>query len=383
MIASCLKTVNFRNLEEICFEPCSGVNVLFGDNAQGKTNLIEALWLFTGERSFRGSKDSEFIGFGKDFTRLSLDFTSRGINSTSSISVSEKKQAELNGIKLEKVSSLAGNFCEVVFSPDHLNLVKEGPSGRRRFLDCAITEILPRHSSSLSEYRNLLQQRNALLKDIPSHSELVDTLPVWDEKIVKAGAYIVFTRLRYLTRLANHASDVYLGISSNQEDRDGDKNEYLCLEYESAGNIDYPTDVSNSREAMPEIRKKLAENIFSRRAADIACGFTTIGPHRDDLKISISGIDARMYGSQGQQRSAVLALKLAEAAVLKETIGEPPILLLDDVMSELDHFRQNYILNNIGGCQVFITCCDPAGLDCLEGGKVFKVKKGCVMPFKN
>jgi DNA replication and repair protein RecF len=374
MIAGCLKAVNFRNLQEISFTPCPGVNVLFGDNAQGKTNLIEALWLFTGARSFRGSKDAEFIGFGQKFSRLSLDFSARGIDNVASIVFSDSKQSELNGVKLDSVSSLAGHFCAVVFSPDHLDLVKEGPSERRKFIDCAITEILPRHAAAVAEYRELLRQRNALLKDIPAHSELFDTLPVWDEKLSQSGAHIVFTRLRYLNRLSSHAAEVYCGIASKSEQ--SEKKEFLDLEYEAAGSLAYPADVSKAKEAVSQIREQLFSQINLQRKGDIECGYTRSGPHRDDLKISIGGLDARLYGSQGQQRSAVLALKLAEAAVLKETIGEPPVLLLDDVMSELDRYRQDYILNNIGGCQVFITCCDPAGLECLEGGGIFKIDHG-------
>lgn len=392
MIADCLKAVNFRNLEEISFNPCPGVNVLFGDNAQGKTNLIEALWLFTGARSFRGSKDSEFVGFGKDFARLTLSFSARGIDNNASIAVSGTKQAELNGVKLDSATALVGRFCAVVFSPDHLDLVKDGPQQRRKFIDCAITEILPRYTFAISEYREILRQRNALLKDISSHSELLDTLSVWDEKIAKAGAHIVFTRLRYLSRLKKHAAEVYCGIASKPSDCGAESkesvslkeslqfNELLQLDYEAAGGLDYNLDLSNAREVLPQIQEKLLSLLLSQRAGDIDCGYTRAGPHRDDLKISIGGIDARLYGSQGQQRSAVLALKLAEAAVLKETIGESPVLLLDDVMSELDRFRQNYILNNIGGCQVFITCCDPTGLNCLEDGGIFKVSRGGISP---
>lgn len=376
MIVNCLKTVNFRNLQEVTFNPCPTVNVLYGDNAQGKTNLIEALWLFTGARSFRGSKDPEFIGFGQNLARLSLDFSGRGVNNSASIAIGASKQAKLNGVKCDRVSALAGNFCAVVFSPDHLNLVKEGPAQRRKFLDCAITEILPRHAAPMSEYRELLCQRNALLKDIPAHSELFDTLPVWDEKISKAGAYIVFTRLRYLKRLSDHASDIYDGIAAKT--RGEQSKEKLFLEYEAAGGLEYPKDLTDAHKALPQIREMLLNQLISQRASDIACGYTRVGPHRDDLKITIEGLDSRLYASQGQQRSAVLALKLAEARVLKETIKEPPVLLLDDVMSELDRYRQDYILNNIGGCQVFITCCDPAGLDCLEGGAVFKVSYGSI-----
>lgn len=372
MIVRNLRAQNFRNLTNIDFFPSDSVNVLFGDNAQGKTNLIEALWLFTGSRSFRGSRDIEFLKFGEYITSISAEFSSRGLENSASIKISKDvKAADFNGIRLPNVSALAGRFCAVVFSPDHLELVKAGPQQRRKFIDCAITEIWPRHTAALSEYKNLLKQRNALLKDISSHSELIDTLPVWDAKIAAAGASIVFTRLRYLSHLTEKAALIYGGIASNPK-------EELILSYESSGNS-VPEDISNSREAQKHIRECLETSLLIKRSEDIDSGITTIGPHRDDIKISIGGVDSRLYSSQGQQRSAVLSLKLAEAAVLKETIGEPPVLLLDDVMSELDRSRQNYILNNIGGFQVFITCCDPSSLEGLCGGSAFEVKKGEIL----
>lgn len=378
MIAHKLTVQNFRNLRDVDFTPCESVNVLYGNNAQGKTNLIEALWLFSGVKSFRGSKDAEFIGFGSDNAKLSLDFTSRGTDNNAVITFADRKACELNEIKSESVSSLAGHFCEVVFSPDHLNLVKAGPMQRRKFLDSAITEIMPRHASSISEYTKLLKQRNALLKDIPSHGELLDTLPIWDEKLIKIGAYIVFTRLRYLARLSPKASEIYNGIAA----KDSKEKEELEIRYETPSGSEYPQDIKDASAVLPEIREKLSKEFTASLNSDLDCGYTKVGPHHDDLKISIGGIDARIYGSQGQQRSAVLAMKLSEARVLRETIGESPVLLLDDVMSELDPSRQNYILNNIGGCQVFITCCEPSGLDTLDGGKIFRVEKGTVTEAK-
>lgn len=368
-----LKATNFRNLEDITFLPCPGVNVLCGDNAQGKTNLIEAIWLFSGTRSFRGSKDAEFISFGKPFCRLELDFCGRGLHNNASLAISDTKKAMLGGIKLNSAAGFSGNFCSVVFSPEHLELVKSGPLLRRRFIDSAITEIIPRHETALSEYRELLHQRNALLKDLSNHSELLDTLEVWDEKLVQIGARIVFTRLRYLKRLSEKAKQIYNGIAEKPGSEVS--GEHLTIDY-AAALIEYPQNLENSHEAILQISKKLADCLKSQRSYEIDQGCTRVGPHRDDIEIKIGEKPARLFASQGQQRSAVLALKLAEAQVLTETIGESPVLLLDDVMSELDRFRQNYILNHIGDCQVFITCCDPAGLENLSGGSVFNVKSG-------
>lgn len=374
MIAKSLRCVNFRNIKDETLTPQPGVNVLFGDNAQGKTNLIEALWLFTGARSFRGSRDPEFIGFGGEFSRLELGFSARGRDNFAAVTFSSAKKAELNGVKLDGVSAFMGQFCAVVFSPDHLDLVKEGPAGRRRFLDTAVTQLLPRYAAAAAEYRELLRQRNALLKDIPGHSELLDTLEVWDERLARTGAYLVLMRLRYLVRLRGRAAAVYSGLAQEG------KGEELSLSYEPAGGPDYPADVSDARAAAEKLRKSLAELLRTQRQGDLECGYTRAGPHRDDLRVTVAGLDARIYGSQGQQRSAVLALKLAEAEVLRESVGEPPVLLLDDVMSELDRHRQNYILNHIGGCQVFITCCDPAGLEGLTDGGVYRVSGGKIEP---
>lgn len=372
-----LKTTNFRNLKNVSFFPCPGVNVLCGDNAQGKTNIIEAIWLFTGARSFRGAKDAEFLSFGQNFCRLEFEFSGRGLKNTASLAISDTKKAMLGGVKLDSVSGFAGNFCCVVFSPEHLELVKSGPQLRRRFIDSAITEIIPRHEAAALEYRELLRQRNALLKDIPNHTELMDTLSVWDEKLALSGAKIVFTRLRYLKKLSENAAKIYSGIAE-KPDSEG-LNEKLSLEYSSTAS-GCPENLINAHEAILTISKNLAVSLKSQLSFDIDQGCTHTGPHRDDVDIKIGGKPAKLFASQGQQRSAVLALKLAEAQVLTETIGESPVLLLDDVMSELDRFRQSYILNHIGGCQVFITCCDAAGLENLSGGSVFSVKNGKIEP---
>lgn len=369
MIAKTLTTKNFRNLKDICFTPCPNVNVLYGDNAQGKTNIIEALWLFSGVRSFRSSKDFELITFDHQDCKLSLDFNAQSIDNDATISIGEKKTLYLNGIKYDRTTALAGKFCEVVFSPDHLNLIKQGPIQRRKFIDYAITEILPSYGSSLLEYNKVLKQRNALLKDIQKNKSLADMLPVWDEKLVKIGAQIVFTRLRYLVRLSAHAKTIYSGIAKNKE-------ELLEIKYIADGNINLPEDIKHAKIFIPQLRELLLKAIQNSLVDDIASGHTKIGPHHDDILITIGGVNSRLFASQGQQRSAVLSLKLAESKVLTETIGETPVLLLDDVMSELDPTRQNYILNNIGSSQVFITCCDPSSLETLEGGKIFELKSG-------
>ena len=364
-----VSTRSFRNLQDGELAPSGGVNILFGDNAQGKTNLIEALWLFTGAKSFRGAKDGEMIRIGAERASVFLEFEAAGRLNEAKIEISAGRRARLNGVELESAASLVGAFRAVVFSPEHLGLVKAGPALRRRFLDAAICQLRPRYAASLMDYRRALAQRNALLKDIPRHSELLDTLEIWDAKLCAAGAPIVLTRLRYLKALGEGAAAVYRGIARGREEID--------FSYCAAEGGDYPSP-EEANGAVSLFGGLLAQKLREGRAGDIECGFTRSGPHRDDFLIGLDGLSARLYGSQGQQRSIALALKLAEAALLQKAAGEPPVLLLDDVLSELDGMRRDYLLNHIGGWQVFITCCDPADYKSLGSGRIFEVKGGAV-----
>ena len=370
MIVKRLVTFGFRNLDDFVFEPGKLVNILYGSNAQGKTNLLEALWLFTGSRSFRGSKDAELLKFGTEKGQLILDYETVARAQQIKLTLTSIRSAQQNGIALDSPLKLSGEFCAVIFSPEHLGLVKEGPQLRRKFIDSAICQLMPRYIFSVLEYKKILTHRNALLKDIPFHASLLETLDIWDEKLSVIGAHIIFTRMRYLKKLSEKASLIYAGISKNSET--------LLLSYSNHENFNYFCDLDHREEALKALTSSLFSAMKKMRETDLACGYTHAGPHRDDLQISISGISARTFGSQGQQRTAVLSLKLAEAAVLWDTTGEPPVLLLDDVMSELDSSRQDYLLNNIDGMQVFITCCDPTFQGALKNGSVFEVKNGSV-----
>ena len=368
MTVAGLSLRGFRNLADAGFSPCDGINVLYGENAQGKTNLIEALWLCTGSKSFRGAKDAELIRLGEKNASLALTFEAAGREQQLQLTIDGGRKALLNGVTLESPAKLAGEFCAVIFSPEHLNLIKDGPALRRRFIDAAICQLMPRHAPAAAEYQRILFQRNALLKDIPQHSELIDTLDVWDERLARAGAAMIFTRLRYLRRLSAAASAVYGGIARGEE---------LDIAYESSEHVDYSCPMENTAAALRQLTDSLRQAMTALRGADIDAGYTHAGPHRDDLAVTVNRLSARSFASQGQQRSAVLALKLAEAAVLREQRGESPVLLLDDVLSELDFNRRDYLLNHIEG-QVFITCCDPAGIAGLLGGRTFEVNGGRV-----
>ena len=356
----------FRNIKELRFLPCAGTNVIYGDNAQGKTNLLEAVWLFTGAKSFRGARDSEYTGFGQERARLQLGFYAGDRTQTASLVYSgEQKSVHLNEIKQDRIGKLAGEFCTVVFSPDHLSLIKDGPEKRRKMIDTSLCQAYPKYGKILDSYEKSLRQRNRLLKDIPCHPSLVDTLDVWDINIMEYGAYISRMRARYMAKLASIAGRIYEGISLGKESFTARYQPSFGGSVEGFEKEDY--------------RKALRESIKASRSDDIRTGTTGTGPHRDDVGIDVAGVSARSYGSQGQQRSAILALKLAECTILEERSGEPPVVLLDDVMSELDEHRRSYLLNQLTGRQVLITCCDAAAFSDLSGGAVFHMHGGAIV----
>lgn len=357
-----LKLDNYRNLKTDIIEPCEGVNIILGDNAQGKTNLIEAIWLFCGGHSFRSCKDSEVICWEKQRTALEMRFFGQEREQTAKLLFAPgKKSVEINGVEKRSAAALIEKFCAVVFSPEHLNLIKRGPGERRRFIDSAICREKLKNAVILSKYNRLLSQRNSLLKDIYKRPQLRNTLPVWDEPLIKNGAYLIIKRLEYLKMLSDSAKNYHSGISGEREK--------LEIKYISSVGITEEDDIKAAE-------SKLRTELEKKTDDDIRLGVTNTGPHRDDIEILINGRSARSYASQGQQRSAVLSLKLAEAGVLRERMGEEPVILLDDVLSELDSSRQDFLLNELTGCQVFITCCEESGREQLKNGKVFNVRNG-------
>ena len=251
----------------------------------------------------------------------------------------------------------------VIFSPVHLSMIKDGPGERRKFADSALCQIKSGYRNILKEYNKALAQRNSLLKDIAFNSSLSDMLYIWDKSFAKYGAKIIYQRQKYIEALIPYAKEIFNGLSNGREDID------LVL----TGAFDY------KNLTLDEIENKMMIALQNNRQADMIMKITTIGPHRDDIEILINGKSARKYGSQGQQRSCVLALKLAEASLLREKTQDEPVALLDDVMSELDEGRQDYILNHIKDWQVFITCCDPASVLRLKQGKTFHIENGKLM----
>lgn len=353
---------NFRNIEKLDLD-FDDVNIIYGQNAQGKTNLIEAIYLFTGSKSFRGVKDRELIRFGCDFSKLKIDFESENRNQNAEIRIDGKRTAYLNGIKKKSPSVLGEELKAVIFSPVHLSMVKDGPSERRRFIDNALCQLKYNYRNVLKEYNRALSQRNMLLKDISKNSSLADMLYIWDKNLAATGAKIIYQRNKYVEALLPFAKEVFDGLSGGREEID------LVLK----GPFDY------RKLSLKEIENKLLITFEKSRGSDFMNRITTAGPHRDDMEILINSKSARTYGSQGQQRSCVLALKLAEASLLKEMTQNEPLALLDDVMSELDITRQDYILNHIKNWQVFITCCDADTVLRLKKGKTFHIENGGIV----
>ncbi len=345
---------NYRNIESLELVPCEGVNIIYGENAQGKTNILEAVFLFTGLKSFRSARDAELVSFGKELARLYADFETLSRSQTAEIKISDRRRAVLNGVPLKSPTGLMSKFPAALFSPGFMSLIQNGPSERRKFIDSAICQINPSYAVLLSEYTKILKQRNAVLKDTESKKDVRLFLECLNEAFASLGDEIYAERMKYLGRLHPFVTDIYRGLSSGKEEigftylRKGDK---------------------TGEAAFKDI-------LEAHLVADMSAGMTLTGPHRDDIDISINGVSARSFGSQGQKRSAAIALKLSEAEVIKDHIGEEPLILLDDVMSELDTGRQDYILNHIKNKQVFITCCDPASILRMGEGKTFNIING-------
>jgi DNA replication and repair protein RecF len=359
-----IKSINiekFRNIKDLSLD-FEDVNIIWGENAQGKTNLIEAIYLFTGGKSFRGAKDNQLVMMGEEQSRLKISFDGSGREQNAEISIKNKRVASLNGVKKKSAAALSDEIKAVIFSPVHLTMIKDGPGERRKFIDAALCQLKSNYRNLLKEYNRCLNQRNTLLKDLKNNPELESLLYIWNKNCAISGAKIIYQRLKYIEALTPFVKDIFSGISSG--------NENIDIKYVST--VEYSEDIN-------EIEKKLLRALENNKYQDMQNRATSVGPHRDDIEILINGSSARIYGSQGQQRSCVLALKLAEANLLEQITKKEPIALLDDVMSELDEKRQDYILNHIKNRQVFITCCDKETILRLKKGKTFHIEKGALL----
>lgn len=357
MIVKSIELRNFRNYETLNMSFDKGTNILYGDNAQGKTNILEALYMSGTTKSHKGSKDKEMVQFEKQeaHIRTIVEKNDKEFQIDMHLKSHGAKGVAINKMPIKKASDLFGILNIVFFSPEDLNIIKNGPSERRRFIDSELCQLDKLYLSDLTKYNKILNQRNKLLKDIYYRYDLMETLPIWDEQLVEVGKRIIKRRKEFIEDLNDIIYDIHYKISGGKEE--------LILKYEP--NID---DIFFQDE-LSKVRKK-----------DLKLAQTTVGPHRDDMLFSISGIDIRKYGSQGQQRTSALSLKLSEIELVKKIINNTPVLLLDDVLSELDSNRQNYLLNSINDVQTIITC---TGLEefvknRFEINQVFQVVEGKV-----
>ena len=337
MYIESIQLKNYRNYESLDMKLDKETNILYGDNAQGKTNILEAIYLCGTTKSHRGSKDREIIKFQEEESHIRMVVSRKNMKYRIDMHLKKNKAkgVAINGIPIKKARELFGIVNFVFFSPEDLNIIKNGPGERRRFIDLELCQLNAIYLTDLSNYNHIVNQRNKLLKDLVFRPELMDTLDIWDLQMVQFGKKIIQARTAFIEKL----NEIIQGIHRNLT---GDREE-LKLIYEP----------SVTAEA---IEQELVRN----RERDLKFKLTTIGPHRDDLCVMVNGIDIRKFGSQGQQRTAALSLKLSEIYLVKEVMKDTPVLLLDDVLSELDSNRQNYLLGSIHDVQTVITC---TGLD--------------------
>jgi len=360
----------YKNLADIDIELDSALNIFCGENAQGKTNIIEAIWLCSGCKSFRGTKDKDFIHLEKNLANINLSFKNNQREQKIAIAMAKpnikEKNIELNGVPLKIMSKLFGNLKCVIFTPEDLELSKGAPDNRRSYIDLCISQIKIGYKDVINKYDYLIIQRNSLLKSIAQGISKENELEVWDEQIAKLGAYISVLRYSYTKKLNVFAKDLYSKISQGKENLE----------------ISYNSTVFKTLEGRVDFKGEMVEEYIAllkkNKRDDIKTGFTQIGTHRDDLITKINGLPSREYGSQGQQRSIALILKLSQAYILMEETHDAPVILLDDVLSELDCKRQAFILSQIVNMQVIITCCNSESVQSKNKGKIFNVKNGSI-----
>lgn len=362
MIIKSIELNNFRNYKDLKIEFDDGTNILYGDNAQGKTNILEAAYFSGTTKSHKGSKDKEVIRFDSEEAHIKTIVKKNEKEYQIDMHLRNRgsKGVAINRIPIKKASELFGILNIVFFSPEDLNIIKNGPAERRRFLDAELCQLDKLYLSDLTKYNKILNQRNKLLKDIYYRPDLIETLPVWDAQLLETGKRIIQRRKIFIEELNEIIGHIHSNISGGKE--------HLIIKYEP--NID-------------EIF--FEDELLKSKQKDLKICQTTVGPHRDDMLFSVNDIDIRKYGSQGQQRTSALSLKLAEIEIVKKSIHNTPVLLLDDVLSELDSNRQNYLLNSISDIQTIITC---TGLEefvknRFHINKVFRVVNGKVYENEN
>lgn len=348
---------NFRNYNILNINFDGETNIIYGDNAQGKTNILEAIYVSATTKSHRGNKDKEMISFDKDESHIKSFVEKKDViyRIDMHLKKNKSKGIAINGIPIKKASELFGIVNIVVFSPEDLTIIKDGPAARRRFIDMELSQIDKIYLSDLSNYNRILAQRNKLLKDLYLKQDAIDTLDIWDMQLVQYGSKLITGRDNFIKNLNKIIGEIHSNLSGGKEKLE----------------IKYEPDVCKD-----DFMKQITEN----RERDLRTKMTNIGPHKDDISFFINGKDVRKFGSQGQQRTSALSLKLSEIELVKSVIHDSPILLLDDVLSELDSNRQNFLLNSIKDIQTIITC---TGLDEFVNNrftvnKIYRVTEGHV-----
>ena len=349
-----IKLINFRNYKQLDLNLNKNINIIYGNNAQGKTNILESIFLCSFGKSFRTSKEKEMIKFNESNSIVEIFYQKKDRDGKIKIEIGDRKQIYLNGIKIKKLSELLGNINIVIFTPDDINILKDGPANRRRFLDMMIGQLRPNYVYNLNMYLKTIEQRNNYLRQIKEENKPEEMLEIWDEKLADYGEKIFNYRNEFIEKISEKINKIHGEITENKEKL----------------KIDY---ISNC-----EDKENYLKLLKERRKLDIIKGFTTKGVHRDDFMIYINDKEVNIYGSQGQNRTVILSLKLSELNVVYEEIGEYPILLLDDFMSELDEERRKNFLNNIKDTQVILTGTEKIDLPNLEYN-LYNIKKGEVV----
>ena len=366
MILNTLYLRNFRNYveESLTFDP--GVNLILGDNAQGKTNMLEAICYLGSGKSFRAFKQKEMVGFGADFAEVSGTVYAQERNQSLKFLLfasGKPRQMYRNGAKKKSLEEISGVLPTVLFCPEDLMVLKTGSSQRRRFGDHVLCQLRPNYDAALMEYNRILEQKSKILKDQFTNPGLMEILPEYNIRLCQVGALLISYRARFYDSLGKAAASYHCQFSGG--------NEEFTLGYKTVSTVSDPF------APVSQLTQQLQDHLERHYRAEMETAQCLTGPHRDDFYVNLSGIDLKTYGSQGQTRTAAISLKLAQRELMAREFGEEPVLLLDDVLSELDPGRQDFVLNQISNGQVFITCCEPGRLTKI--GKTTKIAKGNVL----
>ncbi len=367
MIVRRVALEHFRNYTRFQGEFSPKVNVIWGENAQGKTNLLEALAYLSTASSHRARYDRELIQLGEEraLVRSELFSRDREFALEARLGRGVRRQLFANGVKLKTAGELAGVLNTVLFCPEDLYLIREGAAVRRRFLDTCICQLRPRYAQALAEYRRLYEHKTRILRDWEEHPSLLDTLEEFNLRMAQTGALVIHYRAHFVKRLLEVTPPIHRDFSGGREE--------LGLAYQTVSTVTNP--LAPAR----EILQGLLEHQKTHRKAELEARQCLSGPHKDDLAVELDGMSAKTFASPGQTRTAALSLKLASREIFFQDTGEWPVLLLDDVLSELDEKRQEFVLNRINGGQVFITCCQEMDLDRLGEGRTFHIQGGALV----